>query len=220
MIKVAPSILAANFNILLDEVKSVETADYLHIDVMDGHFVPNISLGALVYKNLKNKVDLVFDVHLMIKDPRKYALDFIKAGADILTFHYEALDSKEEINELIDFIHQNNTKVGISIKPNTKVEVLDEFLDKVDLVLVMSVEPGFGGQSFIPNALDKISYLKNKKINENKTYEIEVDGGINKETSKLCANVGCEVLVAGTYIYKNENRKQLIEEMQNLWFIN
>lgn len=216
MIKVAPSILAANFNILLDEVKSVETADYLHIDVMDGHFVPNISLGALVYKNLKNKVDLVFDVHLMIKDPRKYALDFIKAGADILTFHYEALDSKEEINELIDFIHQNNTKVGISIKPNTKVEVLDEFLDKVDLVLVMSVEPGFGGQSFIPNALDKISYLKNKKINENKTYEIEVDGGINKETSKLCANVGCEVLVAGTYIYKNENRKQLIEEMQNL----
>lgn len=216
MIKVAPSILAANFNNLLDEVKSVESADYLHIDVMDGHFVPNISLGACVYKGLKNKVDLVFDVHLMIKDPRKYAMDFIKAGADILTFHYEALDTKDEINELIDFIHQNNTKVGISIKPNTKVEVLDEFLDKVDLVLVMSVEPGFGGQSFIPSALDKISYLKNKKIKENKNYEIEVDGGINKETSKQCADVGCEVLVAGTYIYNNQNRKQLIEEMQNL----
>ena len=159
MIKVAPSILAANFNNLLDEVKSVESADYLHIDVMDGHFVPNISLGACVYKGLKNQVDLVFDVHLMIKDPKKYALDFIKAGADILTFHYEALDTKQEIHELIDFIHNNNTKVGISIKPNTKVEVLDEFLDKVDLVLVMSVEPGFGGQSFIPTALDKISYL-------------------------------------------------------------
>ena len=216
MIKVAPSILAANFNNLLDEVKSVESADYLHIDVMDGHFVPNISLGACVYKGLKNKVDLVFDVHLMIKDPRKYAMDFIKAGADILTFHYEALDTKDEINELIDFIHQNNTKVGISIKPNTKVEVLDEFLDKVDLVLVMSVEPGFGGQSFISSALDKISYLKNKKIKENKNYEIEAEGGINKETSKQCAEVGCEVLVAGTYIYNNQNRKQLIEEMQNL----
>ena len=216
MIKVAPSILAANFNNLLDEVKSVESADYLHIDVMDGHFVPNISLGACVYKGLKNQVDLVFDVHLMIKDPKKYALDFIKAGADILTFHYEALDTKEEIHELIDFIHNNNTKVGISIKPNTKVEVLDEFLDKVDLVLVMSVEPGFGGQSFIPTALDKISYLKNKKINENRKYEIEVDGGINKETSKLCVDAGVEVLVAGTYIYNNKDRKLLIEEMQNL----
>ena len=151
---------------------------------MDGHFVPNISLGACVYKGLKNKVDLVFDVHLMIKDPRKYAIDFIKAGADILTFHYEALDSKEEIYDLIDFIHQNNVKVGISIKPNTKVEVLDEFLDKIDLALVMSVEPGFGGQSFIPTALDKIKYLKNKKEKENFQFEIEVDGGINKETSK------------------------------------
>lgn len=216
MIKVAPSILAANFNNLYDEVKSVECADYLHIDVMDGHFVPNISLGACVYKGLKNKVDLVFDVHLMIKDPRKYAIDFIKAGADILTFHYEALDTKEEICELIDFIHQNNVKVGISIKPNTKVEVLDEFLDKIDLALVMSVEPGFGGQSFIPTALDKIKYLKDKKENENLQFEIEVDGGINKETSKLCVEAGVEVLVAGTYVYNNQDRKQLIEEMQNL----
>ena len=216
MIKVAPSILAANFNNLYDEVKSVECADYLHIDVMDGHFVPNISLGACVYKGLKNKVDLVFDVHLMIKDPRKYAIDFIKAGADILTFHYEALDTKEEIYDLIDFIHQNNVKVGISIKPNTKVEVLDEFLDKIDLVLVMSVEPGFGGQSFIPTALDKIKYLKNKKEKENFQFEIEVDGGINKETSKLCVEAGVEVLVAGTYVYNNQDRKQLIEEMQNL----
>ena len=216
MIKVAPSILAANFNNLYDEVKSVECADYLHIDVMDGHFVPNISLGACVYKGLKNKVDLVFDVHLMIKDPRKYAIDFIKAGADILTFHYEALDTKEEIYELIDFIHQNNVKVGISIKPNTKVEVLGEFLDKIDLALVMSVEPGFGGQSFIPTALDKIKYLKDKKVKENLQFEIEVDGGINKETSKLCVEAGVEVLVAGTYVYNNQDRKQLIEEMQNL----
>lgn len=215
---ISPSILSADFMNLETEINAVQDAGakWVHIDVMDGHFVPNISLGACVYKGLKNQVDLVFDVHLMIKDPKKYALDFIKAGADILTFHYEALDTKQEIHELIDFIHNNNTKVGISIKPNTKVEVLDEFLDKVDLVLVMSVEPGFGGQSFIPTALDKISYLKNKKINENKKYEIEVDGGINKETSKLCVDAGVEVLVAGTYIYNNKDRKLLIEEMQNL----
>ena len=216
MIKVAPSILAANFNNLFEEVKSVESADYLHIDVMDGHFVPNISLGTCVYKGLKNKVDLVFDVHLMISDPLKYANDFIKAGADIITFHYEALDNKEEIIELINLIHENNVKVGISIKPGTEVKVLDEFLHLIDLVLVMSVEPGFGGQSFMSVALDKIKYLKNKKIKDNLKYEIEVDGGINKETSKLCVEVGCEVLVAGTYIYNNDCREKLIKEMQNL----
>lgn len=216
MIKVAPSILSANFNELYNEVKSVESADYLHIDVMDGHFVPNISLGACVYKNLKNKVDLVLDVHLMISDPRKYAIDFIKAGADILTFHYEAVNTKEEVLELIDFIHQNNVKVGISIKPGTDVKVLDEYLDLVDLILVMSVEPGFGGQSFMPVALDKIKYLKQEKINNNYKYEIEVDGGINKETSKLCVDAGCEVLVAGTYIYNSDSREKLIKEMQSL----
>ena len=216
MIKVAPSILSANFNELYNEVKSVESADYLHIDVMDGHFVPNISLGACVYKNLKNKVDLVLDVHLMISDPRKYAIDFIKAGADILTFHYEAVNTKEEVLELIDFIHQNNVKVGISIKPGTNVKVLDEYLDLVDLILVMSVEPGFGGQSFMPVALDKIKYLKQEKMNNNYKYEIEVDGGINKETSKLCVDAGCEVLVAGTYIYNSDSREKLIKEMQNL----
>ena len=216
MIKVAPSILSANFNELYNEAKSVESADYLHIDVMDGHFVPNISLGACVYKNLKNEVDLVLDVHLMISDPRKYAIDFIKAGADILTFHYEAVNTKEEVLELIDFIHQNNVKVGISIKPGTDVKVLDEYLELVDLILVMSVEPGFGGQSFMPVALDKIKYLKQEKINNNYKYEIEVDGGINKETSKLCVDAGCEVLVAGTYIYNSDFREKLIKEMQNL----
>lgn len=216
MAKVAPSILAANFNNLFEEVKSVESADYLHIDVMDGHFVPNISLGACVYQGLKNKVDLVFDVHLMISDPMKYAIDFIKAGADIITFHYEAVQTKEEINELINFIHKHKVKVGISVKPKTDIKVLDDFLDKIDLVLVMSVEPGFGGQSFIPTALDKIKYLSELKKEKELNYEIEVDGGINKETSVLCANAGCEVLVAGTYIYKSESRKRLIEEMQKL----
>ena len=152
----------------------------------------------------------------MISEPRKYAMDFIKAGGDILTFHYEAVNTKEEVLELIDFIHQNNVKVGISIKPGTDVKVLDEYLELVDLILVMSVEPGFGGQSFMPVALDKIKYLKQEKINNNYKYEIEVDGGINKETSKLCVDAGCEVLVAGTYIYNSDSREKLIKEMQNL----
>lgn len=215
MIKVSPSILAADFNCLLDEVKSVENADYLHIDVMDGNFVPNISLGTCVFKGLKGKVNIDFDVHLMISDPQKYALDFIKAGADILTFHYEALSNEKEINELIDFIHKYNVKVGVSIKPKTDVIVLNQFLNKIDLVLVMSVEPGFGGQSFIKNSLDKISYLQKKK-EEGYNYLIEVDGGINKETSVKCVEAGVDILVAGTYIFKNQNRDDLIKEMQNL----
>lgn len=215
MIKVSPSILAADFNCLLDEVKSVENADYLHIDVMDGHFVPNISLGTCVFKGLKGKVNIDFDVHLMISDPQKYALDFIKAGADILTFHYEALSNEKEINELIDYIHEYNVKVGVSIKPKTDVKVLDQFLNKIDLVLVMSVEPGFGGQSFMENSLDKISYLQRKK-EEGYNYLIEVDGGINKETSVKCVDAGVDILVAGTYIFKNQNRDDLIKEMQNL----
>lgn len=216
MIKVAPSILAANFNNLLEEVKSVESADYLHIDVMDGHFVPNISLGTCVYKQLKGKVDLVFDVHLMISDPLKYATDFIKAGADIVTFHYEAMKNPQEIIDLIKLIQSHGVKAGISIKPGTDVMVLEDYLGLVDLILVMSVEPGFGGQKFMENALDKIEFLKLMKDTYGFEYEIEVDGGINKETSKLCVEAGCEVLVAGTYIYNNLSRKQLIEEMQKL----
>lgn len=215
MVKVAPSILAADFNCLLEEVKSVESADYLHIDVMDGHFVPNISLGAGVYKNLRGKVNLFFDVHLMISDPQKYALDFIKTGADLLTFHYEALSKEKEIFSLIDYIHENNCKVGISIKPNTNVEVLDKFLDKIDLVLIMSVEPGFGGQKFMMSAIDKIKYLKNKQ-KSGLNFLIEVDGGINRETSKLCVEAGVDILVAGTYIFNNQNREVLIKEMQAL----
>lgn len=216
MIKVAPSILACDFNKLLEEVKNVESADYLHIDVMDGHFVPNISLGSCVVKGLKGKVNLVFDVHLMISDPKKYADDFIKAGADIITFHYEALSSKKEIHDLIEYLKLKGIKAGISIKPGTNVEVLNEFLDEIDLILVMSVEPGFGGQKFMPSALDKISYLKNKKLLHNYSYEIEVDGGINNETSKMCVDAGCEVLVAGTYIFNSSCREQLIGDMKKL----
>ncbi|HHW99883.1 MAG TPA: ribulose-phosphate 3-epimerase [Acholeplasmataceae bacterium] len=212
---VAPSLLACDFSNLEKEAREVVDcgAQFLHIDVMDGHFVPNITLGPVIYKNLKGKVDAVFDVHLMISDPKFYAKAFIDAGADYLTFHYEAV---EDVKDVINHIKSLGCKVGISIKPNTKVEVLDEYLSLLDLVLVMSVEPGFGGQKFIPSALEKIKYLSDKKKKNNYKYLIEVDGGINDETAKQCVNAGVEVLVAGTYIFASKDRSKTIEGLLNL----
>lgn len=212
---VAPSLLACDFSNLEKEAREVVDcgAQFLHIDVMDGHFVPNITLGPVIYKNLKGKVDAVFDVHLMISDPKFYAKAFIDAGADYLTFHYEAV---EDVKDVINHIKSLGCKVGISIKPNTKVEVLDEYLSSLDLVLVMSVEPGFGGQKFIPSALEKIKYLSDKKKKNNYKYLIEVDGGINDETAKQCVNAGVEVLVAGTYIFASKDRSKTIEGLLNL----
>ena len=213
MVKVAPSILSANFNNLIEEIKSVDNAKYLHIDVMDGKFVPNITIGPLVMKNFKKEINnMVMDVHLMIADPVKYAPEFAKAGADIITFHYEAVKFAEVA---IEEIKKLGVKVGISIKPLTDINVLDDLLDKVDLVLIMSVEPGFGGQEFIPSALDKIRYLAKARKDKGYKYLIEVDGGINKETAKLCAEAGVDILVAGSYIFKSNNRKALIEEIEN-----
>lgn len=211
---VAPSILSADFAKLLEEVKSVESAEFLHIDVMDGHFVPNITIGPLVVGSIKGKVDMVFDVHLMISDPKKYAIEFIKNGADYIVFHYEALSSEEEILELIDFVHKNNTKVGISVKPNTDIKVLDPYLELIDMALVMSVEPGFGGQSFMSNSLDKIKYLKNEKEENDYKYLIEVDGGVNEKTAPLVKEAGVEVIVAGTYVFKSSDRKATIESLK------
>ena len=213
MAKVAPSILSANFNNLIEEIKSVDNAKYLHIDVMDGKFVPNITIGPLVMKNFKKEINnMVMDVHLMIADPVKYAPDFVKAGADIITFHYEAVKYAEPA---IEAIRELGVKVGISIKPLTDINVLDDLLDKVDLILIMSVEPGFGGQAFIPSALDKIKYLADKRKQKGYNYLIEVDGGINKETAKQCIEAGVDILVAGSYIFSSNNRKALIEEIEN-----
>ena len=213
---IAPSILSADFNVLNEEILKVQDAgaEYLHFDVMDGHFVPNISFGIPVLKKIAHSHHMVNDVHIMISDPLKYAAEFIKSGADILTFHYEALDSDEEVEKTIDLIKSSGGKAGMSIKPNTPVNVVDKFLPKLDLVLVMSVEPGFGGQSFIPTALDKIAYLR-KAIDDNHyNCLIEVDGGINQDTGKLCKDAGVDVLVAGSYLFGHPDLKERMDALR------
>jgi len=210
-IYIAPSILSADFNNLLKDIKEVENSgsDYLHFDVMDGHFVDNISFGIPVLKSISSSHNLVNDVHIMIENPLHFAKRFLDAGADILTFHYEAVNNEEEIKEIIDIIHKNNKKAGISIKPNTDVKVLIPYMSMLDLVLVMSVEPGFGGQSFMENALDKISFLR-KYIDEKKlNCLIEVDGGINEETGNRCKKAGVDILVAGSYIFSNNIKERI-----------
>ena len=199
---IAPSLLAADFKNLELEIKRVSKAGakWLHLDVMDGHFVPNISFGPVVLASIAKVSNLFLDVHLMISHPDKYADEFIKAGAQLITFHIEALKSAQVL-KLIKHIKSKKVKVGIAIKPKTKVESILPYLKLIDLVLVMSVEPGFGGQKFMPLAVEKIkslrAYIKKNKL---KTL-IEVDGGINLETAKLCADAGVDVLVAGSYLF-------------------
>lgn len=208
---VAPSILSADFKNLEKEISSLkeEGASYLHFDVMDGHFVNNISFGPYVLKCIKNVTSLIIDVHLMISDPKKYYLEFIKNGANIITFHYETM-KKEEILPLIELIHKEGAKVGLSIKPNTAQKEIEDFLPYLDLVLVMSVEPGFGGQEFMTNSLNKIEFFDKIRTENSYHFLIEVDGGINDITSRKCIEKGADILVSGSYIFKAESRMKAI----------
>lgn len=210
-ILVAPSILSADFAILKDEIKKVEHAgaDWIHIDVMDGHFVPNITIGPQVVKSLRKETNLIFDVHLMIENPIQYIDSFAKAGADYITVHYEACQNN--LDEVIDKIKLNNIKVGISIKPKTPIDVLKPFFEKINLVLIMSVEPGFGGQKYIEQSTKKIQELK--EISPQNVI-IEVDGGINQQTAKLALSAGADVLVAGAYIYGADDVTQAINSLK------
>ena len=205
MIKISPSLLASNFSILSKEIKDIEDsgADMLHIDVMDGVFVPNISFGMPILSAVRKKTDLVLDVHLMIIDPDKYIDEFIKCGADLITFHLETLDNERTINA-INKIHSMGKKVGISIKPNTPSSQVLPYVELVDMVLVMTVEPGFGGQSFMHDTMTKVKEIREYAIKNGLNLDIEVDGGINNATIKIAKNAGANIFVLGTAFFKSE----------------
>ncbi len=210
MVKIAPSILSADFAKLGEEIEDVEQggADYIHVDVMDGHFVPNITIGPLIVEAIRPVTKLPLDVHLMIENPEQYINAFAKAGADIITVHQEAT---VHLHRTIQMIKKEGVKAGVVINPATPAEMIRPILRDVDLVLFMTVNPGFGGQAFIPSVLPKIKQVAKWRAEQGYSFEIEVDGGVNRETAKLCVEAGCDVLVAGSAIFNEKNRKEAID---------
>jgi len=210
---ISPSILSADFANLERDIKRVEEAgaDWLHIDVMDGHFVPNITIGMPVAASIKKVAKIPLDVHIMIENPREYAEPFAKAGADILTFHYEAVEAVE-IPELVKYIKSLDMKAGMAIKPKTPAEKILEYLPLLDMLLVMTVEPGFGGQKFMEDCAQKIKTIRR----HSKEIIIQVDGGINAETGRLCCEYGANSLVAGSYIYGAADINSVIKQLNQL----
>ena len=213
-IQISPSILSADFSQLANEIRRLEEggADMIHVDVMDGHFVPNLTIGPPVIKSLRKHCSLKFDVHLMISPVHKYIKDFSDSGADIITFHPEATES---MRDTISLIKSLNKKVGVSLNPDTEIKKISNYLNNVDLVLVMSVFPGFGGQKFMPEVLNKIKSLKEIKDKNNYNFDIEVDGGVNFSNSKDILNAGANILVSGTTVFK-ENSGDIKKNIETL----
>ena len=203
-IKISPSILSADFSKLGEEIIALEKAgaDYIHIDVMDGHFVPNITIGPEVIKRLRPVTNLTFDVHLMISPVNNFIKDFADAGADIITFHPEAT---ENMSETIGLIKKLGKKVGVSLKPKSKIDLIENYLNEIDLILIMSVEPGFGGQKFMPEVLDKMKKLRDMVEEKKLNVDIEIDGGINFDNSKKAKDFGANILVSGSTVFKEHN---------------
>lgn len=212
---ISPSVLSLDYSHMKEQMEQINEskAEWLHFDVMDGHFVPNLTFGPDLLKGIKQMTDCLLDVHLMVSDPMHFAPVFIEAGAGMVTFHTEAFDNDcAKIKECLDLIHSKGVMAGIVVKPKTEIEQFESILDAVDMVLVMSVEPGFGGQSFMADQLDKIAWLHENREKKGLSYRIEIDGGINTETAKQAKEAGCDTLVAGSYVFEGN----IVEKVDSL----